>query len=159
MQGFTRVARTFSWSVAAFAALSISSIPAQTIGKSVIPNPLPPGVEKIGSIVFDKDTVRPARVEDSALSAIEEAVKPLKNAPGKKLVLVGKADLKRDISAQNTGMERDEEDTTGRDVRWKDLRPIERSTPSGASRITIKSIRRASSLPRTITTITSTDKP
>ncbi len=110
-----------SLSATVFIALLVPSAKAQTVGKSVIPNPLPPGVEKIGLIVFDKDTVRPARVENSALFTIEEAVKRLNNAPDKKLVLVGQADLKRDTSAQNRGMEREEEDTSGRDVRWEDL--------------------------------------
>lgn|GEM_PF-3073874 len=121
MQNTTKAAWKLSLSATVFVALIISSAAAQTLGKSVIPNPLPPGVEKIGSIIFDKDTVRPARVEASALSTIEEAVKRLKNAPDKKLVLVGQADLKKDISAQNRGMEREEEDATGRDVRWEDL--------------------------------------
>lgn len=121
MQGFAQTAGKFSRRATALAALLIASAAAQTAGRSVVPNPLPQGVEKLCSIVFDKDTERPARVEDSALGCIEEAVKRLKNAPDRKLVLVGTADIKKDLSAQKNGMERDTEDPTGRDVRWEDL--------------------------------------
>ena len=109
-------AKKYTWSAAVLAALILPS--ATTHGQS---NPLPQGVEKIGAIVFDKDKVRPARVEDSAVPAIEEAVKRLKQSPDKKLVLVGQADIVHDAETNRNGMERDTEDPSGRDVRFEDL--------------------------------------
>jgi hypothetical protein len=116
MQTLTQVAGKSAWIAAAFAALIIPNAMAQSE-----PRPLPQGVEKFCSIIFDKDARRPARVEDSALACIEEAVKRLKQSPDKKLVLVGTADIAKDITAQKNGMERDKEDPTGLDVRWEDL--------------------------------------
>jgi hypothetical protein len=80
-----------------------------------------PGVEKICTISFNKDTRRPARVEDSALSCLDEAVKKLKQSPDRKLVLVGLADLVKDYAADENGKMRETEDKTGYDVRLEDL--------------------------------------
>ena len=82
---------------------------------------LPPEVEKVCSIRFDKDTKRPARVEDSALSCLKEAAKKLRENPAVKLVLVGVADSVRDHEADENGHMRETEDPTGLDVRWEDL--------------------------------------
>jgi hypothetical protein len=82
---------------------------------------LPPEVEKVCSIQFDKDTRRPARVEDSALSCLKEAAKRLREKPDVKLVLVGVADPAKDHEADDNGHMRETEDATGLDVRWEDL--------------------------------------
>ena len=82
---------------------------------------LPSEVEKVCSIRFDKDAKRPARVEDSALSCIKEAVKRLREKPEVKLVLVGVADTVKDHGADENGHMRETEDATGLDVRWEDL--------------------------------------
>lgn len=82
---------------------------------------LPPGVEKVCSIQFDKDAKRPARVEDSALSCFKEAANRLREKPSVKLVLVGVADPVRDHEADENGHMRETEDATGLDVRWEDL--------------------------------------
>jgi hypothetical protein len=89
-------------------------LPAQT-------EPLPAGVEKLCTIEFDRDTRRPARVEDSALACIKTAVKQLKARPNVKLVLVGVKDPNKDHEAAENGSMREEEDTTGLDVRLEDL--------------------------------------
>jgi hypothetical protein len=73
------------------------------------------------SIQFDKDTRRPARVEDSALSCLKEAAKRLREKPDVKLVLVGVADPAKDHEADDNGHMRETEDATGLDVRWEDL--------------------------------------
>jgi len=116
MQGFVHAASNYSRSAVVLAAL----VTAAGIAQSQ-PNSLPPGVEKIGVILFDKDKVRPARVENSALAVIEEAVKRLKQSADKKLVLVGQADIVKDDETEKNGMERETEDPTGRDVRFEDL--------------------------------------
>jgi hypothetical protein len=85
------------------------------------PSPLPVGVEKVCSIQFDKDTKYPARVEDSALSCLQQAAKSLKDNPAKKLVLIGTADIVKDIRAVENGHMRETEDATGADVRFEDL--------------------------------------
>jgi hypothetical protein len=82
---------------------------------------LPGGVERICSIRFDKDTKRPARVEDSALSCLKEAATRLRDHPELKLVLVGEADPVKDHTADENGHMRETEDETGLDVRWEDL--------------------------------------
>jgi hypothetical protein len=82
---------------------------------------LPPGVEKVCSIQFDKDTKRPARVEDSALSCLKEAADRLREKLDVKLVLVGVADPLKDHEADENGHMREAEDSTGLDVRWEDL--------------------------------------
>jgi len=82
---------------------------------------LPADVEKVCSIRFDKDTKRPTRVEDSALSCLKEAAKRLRENAGVKLVLVGVADPVRDHEADENGHMRETEDPTGLDVRWEDL--------------------------------------
>ncbi len=81
----------------------------------------PPGVEKFCTIHFDKDTRRPARAEDSALSCLDEASRKLKNRSDLKLVLVGVADLVKDYAADKNGKMRETEDKTGYDVRLEDL--------------------------------------
>lgn len=83
--------------------------------------PLPANVIKVCSIQFDKDTKRPARVEDSALSCIQESAKKLKEKPDLKLVLVGSKDENKDHEADENGHMRETEDTTGYDVRLEDL--------------------------------------
>lgn len=83
--------------------------------------PAPPEVEKFCVIHFDKDTRRPARLEDSALSCLKEAAKRLKGRPDLKLVLVGEADLAKDYAADKNGKMREIEDNTGYDVRLEDL--------------------------------------
>jgi len=96
----------------------ILSIASQNAGAQ---KALPSGVEKVCSIQFDKDTRRPARVEDSAVPCLEEAVKRLKTNPNVKLVLVGVKDLAKDHEAAENGKMREAEDTTGYDVRLEDL--------------------------------------
>jgi hypothetical protein len=82
----------------------------------------PPGVvEKICAIQFDKDAKRPARVEDSALPCLEEAVKRLKANPNVKLVLVGVKDISKDHELAENGRMREKEDTTGYAIRLEDL--------------------------------------
>jgi hypothetical protein len=115
MHGLTHAAKKVAWSVSVFAALLGPASLTQS------PKPLPEGVEKLGAILFDKDKVRPARVENSALSVIEEAAKRMKQSPDKKLVLVGQADVVKDDETEKNGMERETEDPTGRDVRFEDL--------------------------------------
>jgi hypothetical protein len=85
------------------------------------PSPLPTGVEKICLIQFDKYTKYPARVEDSALSCLKQAVKSLADNPTRKLVLVGTADPTKDTQAVKNGQMRETEDSTGADVRFEDL--------------------------------------
>jgi hypothetical protein len=85
------------------------------------PTTLPAGVTRLCSIPFDKDAKRPARVEDSALPCLELAVKRLRANPNIKLVLVGVKDPSRDHEAAENGHMREEEDTTGYDVRLEDL--------------------------------------
>jgi hypothetical protein len=82
---------------------------------------IPAGVEKICTIRFDKDTKRPARVEDSALSCLNDAAKRLKENPSVKLVLVASSDPVADHAALRNGDMRDVEDTTGYDVRYEDI--------------------------------------
>jgi hypothetical protein len=80
-----------------------------------------PTVEKLCSIQFDKDTKRPARVEDSALTCLNEAAQRLRDRPAVKLVLVGVLDLVKDHAADENGHMRETEDNTGYDVRLEDL--------------------------------------
>jgi len=82
---------------------------------------LPAGVERICSIRFDKDLKRQARVEDSALSCLEDAMKRLRANPNVKLVLVGVKDVSKDHEATENGHMRETEDTTGYDIRLEDL--------------------------------------
>ncbi|QMV19757.1 hypothetical protein GOB94_14425 [Granulicella sp. 5B5] len=82
---------------------------------------LPTGVERICSISFDKDTRRPARVENSALPCLKEGVAVLRQHPGLKLVLVGVKDPGKDHESAENGMMREVEDSTGLDVRLEDL--------------------------------------
>ena len=82
---------------------------------------LPTGVEKVCSIIFDRDLKRPARVEDSALPCLDEAARRLKSAPDEKLVLVGLANWDKDHEAEANGHMREKEDSTGYDVRLEDL--------------------------------------
>ena len=84
--------------------------------------PAPPsGVEEVCSISFDQDSVRPARVENSALPCLKEAVKRLKERSDRKLVLVGVKDPAKDHELADNGSMREEEDATGLDVRLEDL--------------------------------------
>jgi hypothetical protein len=81
---------------------------------------LPAGVEKLCSIQFDKDDRRPARVEDSALPCLTEIAQILKERPDRKLVLVGVSDPVKDHEEKDKGMERENEDATGLDIRYED---------------------------------------
>ena len=84
--------------------------------------PAPPsGVEEVCSISFTQDSVRPARVENSALPCLKEAVKRLKERADRKLVLVGVKDPTKDHELADNGSMREEEDATGLDVRLEDL--------------------------------------
>jgi hypothetical protein len=83
--------------------------------------PLAAGVQKICSIEFDKDSRRPARVENTALPCLEEAAKELKATPNIKLVLVGISHPLYDHEDQDHGMEREGEDMTGLDIRFSDV--------------------------------------
>jgi hypothetical protein len=84
-------------------------------------SPLPAGVEKLCSIQFDKDAKYLARVEDGALPCLQQVVKAMKDNPAKKLVLVGTADIGKDVRAVQNGQMRETEDKTGADVRFEDL--------------------------------------
>jgi hypothetical protein len=83
--------------------------------------PLAQGVEKLCSIDFNQDAKRPARVEDAALSCLEQSAKKLKETPNIKLVLVGLSHPLYDHEEQDHGMERTEEDMTGTDIRFTDV--------------------------------------
>jgi hypothetical protein len=83
--------------------------------------PLVPGVEKLCSIDFKKDSRRPARVEDGALPCLEQSAKKLRDAPGIKLVLVGNSHPLYDREDEDHGMEREGEDKTGSDIRFTDV--------------------------------------
>jgi hypothetical protein len=85
-----------------------------------VQRPAPPaGVEEICAISFDKDLLRPARVENSALHCLKQATAQLQSHTDRKLVLVGVKDLAKDHEAPNNG--REEEDSTGFDTRLEDL--------------------------------------
>ena len=99
-------------------AIGIWLSPARAHGQDLA---TPAGVEKICTISFDKDTKRPARVEDSALPCLNEAAKRLKENPSVKLVLVASSDPVADHAALRNGDMRDVEDTTGYDVRYEDI--------------------------------------
>jgi hypothetical protein len=60
-------------------------------------------------------------VEDTALPCLQLAVKRLRANPNIKLVLVGVKDPSKDHEAAQNGHMREEEDTTGYDVRLEDL--------------------------------------
>ena len=104
---------SMGWMACAVLSLSIQA------GAQV--SPLPAGVEKVCSIQFDKDAKFLARVEDSALPCLQQAAKSLKDNPAKKLVLVGTADILKDVRAVKNGEMRETEDKTGADVRFEDL--------------------------------------
>jgi len=97
------------------AAAATLSSHAQTHSK---PTP-PAGIEEVCTIAFDKDPLRPARVENSALTCLKQAAQRLKATPDRKLVLVGVKDPSKDHEAADNG--REEEDATGFDVRLEDL--------------------------------------
>ena len=83
--------------------------------------PLPHGVEKICAISFDKDSNRPARVEDAALDCLNAVSQRLKASPNQKVVLVGTADPIKDHAEEKRGQERMKEDDSGEDVRFGDV--------------------------------------
>ena len=83
--------------------------------------PLAAGVQKVCSIEFDKDSKRPAQVEDAALPCLEQAAKKLKDDPNVKLVLVGISHPLYDHAEDDHGMEREGEDMTGLDIRYTDV--------------------------------------
>jgi hypothetical protein len=124
----TQVSRRQRWVAAAvgFTIFVVLSAHAQsTDGNSGKQAPaskliLPAGVEKLCSIQFDKDALRPARVEDSALPCLDEVAKILKARPDRKLVLVGVSDPVKDHEEKDNGMERESEDKTGLDIRYED---------------------------------------
>lgn len=104
---------------ATFATMLAFAIP---LSAQVRHKPVPPaGVEEICSIAFDKDALRPARVENSALTCLEQGAQRLKASPDRKLVLVGVKDPAKDHEAAENGSDREEEDATGFDVRLEDL--------------------------------------
>jgi len=83
--------------------------------------PLATGVKKVCTIEFNKDSRRPARVEDAALPCLEQAARKLKATPNIKLVLVGISHPLYDHEDQDHGMEREGEDKTGLDIRFSDI--------------------------------------
>lgn len=83
--------------------------------------PLATGVKKVCAIEFNKDSRRPARVEDDALPCLEQAARKLKATPNIKLVLVGISHPLYDHEDQDHGMEREGEDKTGLDIRFSDI--------------------------------------
>jgi len=83
--------------------------------------PLAPGVQKVCAIEFTKDEKLPARVEDSALSCLQQAAKILKDTPNVKLVLVGVSHPLYDHAEEDKGMEREGEDMSGADIRYTDV--------------------------------------
>jgi len=83
--------------------------------------PLAAGVEKLCSFDFNKDSLRPARVENSALPCLEQAAKKLKDTANIKLVLVGISHPLYDHEERDHGMERMKEDATGEDIRFTDV--------------------------------------
>jgi hypothetical protein len=82
---------------------------------------LPTGVEKLCTIQFDQDQLRPARVEGSALPCLQQVAKILKERPDRKLVLVAASDPVKDHEEKDAGMERETEDKTGLDTRYEDI--------------------------------------
>ncbi len=120
-----RVTRASGLTTLSFLALAATSVwgqgpatpPAAAQPKLV----LPAGVEKLCTIQFDKDSRRPARVEDSALPCLQEIAKTLQDRPDRKLVLVGVSDPVKDHEEKDNGMEREHEDNTGLDVRYEDI--------------------------------------
>jgi hypothetical protein len=83
--------------------------------------PLPSGVEKVCTITFDKDSKRPARVEDAALDCLNDVSQRLKALPDRKVVLVGTADPVKDHADEQRGEERMQEDASGADLRFGDI--------------------------------------
>lgn len=84
--------------------------------------PAPPaGVQELCTIPFDKDDLRPARIENAASSCLKEVVRQLQINPNRKLVLVGAKDPAKDHEPTGAGSDREEEDPTGFDVRLEDL--------------------------------------
>lgn len=82
---------------------------------------LPVGVDKLCSIEFDKDSVYAAKVEKDALPCLGEIVATLRDRPTAKVVLVGVSDPAKDHEEKDNGMDREEEDMTGHDIRYEDL--------------------------------------
>jgi len=109
----------------------LTGVFAGTPGKAA---PLSSSVENICIVHFDKDTRRPARVEDSALSCLNEAAKRLKEKPDVKLVLVGVSDLVKDYAADQNGKMRDTKTRPATMFVWRIWLPTARSTLSGTSR-------------------------
>lgn len=110
------------WNAPATIAVMIALGSALSLSAQVHQKPAPPaGVEELCSITFDKDVLRPARVENSASSCLKEAAGRLKTSPDRKLVLVGVKDPAKDHEPTGAGTDREEEDPTGFDVRLEDL--------------------------------------
>ena len=97
--------------------VSNAAIPAQTQQK---PEP-PAGVREICTVAFDKNTVRPARVQNDALPCLERSAHFLREHPDRQLVLVGAKDPKRDHEPAYVDPAREEEDISGFAVRLEDL--------------------------------------
>jgi hypothetical protein len=111
--------------LACLSTICAPSIEGQTASTAIDRQPppkliLPAGVEKLCSIQFDKDTKRPARVEDSALPCLSEVASTLKQRPDRKLVLVGVSDPVKDHEEKDAGEDREGEDMTGFDIRYED---------------------------------------
>lgn len=78
-------------------------------------------VQQLCTIPFDRDELRPARVENRALPCLQQGAAALREHPDRKLVLVGVKDPAKDHELQGNGSDREEEDATGFDVRLEDL--------------------------------------
>ena len=117
----TRLGRTRWYTSTMFLAM-LAFVGAIALPAQVRQKPAPPtGVEEVCSIPFDKDPLRPARVENRALACLKQAAQRLKSSPDRKLVLVGVKDPAKDHEAAENGSDREEEDATGFDVRLEDL--------------------------------------
>jgi len=112
-----------SYNVSAVAALALLLITPLLHGQApaTVKLNLPPGVEKLCSIPFEKDARRPTRVQDDALSCLQDVAARLKSSADHKLVLVGVADPVKDHEGTDKGKERDAQDMSGLDTRYDDI--------------------------------------
>lgn len=83
--------------------------------------PLAQGVKQVCVLYFDKDSKYPAKVEDGALSCLDQAAGLLRHAPNQKLVIVGISHPLFDHEEKDHGMERAVEDESGGDIRFEDV--------------------------------------
>ena len=102
--------------------LWIAGVVAAAVANAVAQRlPLDPAVKPVCTIAFDKNTKQPARVEDDALSCLEQAAQRLKQDPSKNLVIVGTSHPVLDHEEKDHGMERAVEDESGEDIRFEDV--------------------------------------